>query len=524
WIAARYLQSSALLLAPLFIGRKVRVEWLLAGFSLISGLILFSIFAWQIFPVCYIEGIGLTPFKIYSEYIIDLIYAAAALHIFRNRQKLDPNLLAWLILGIAISMLAELAFTFYIDVYGLSNMVGHILRIFAAYLIYKAVIEVEASSMYTNLTSLVEAERDLRESEERFRYLADAMPQLVWMAKPDGTVDYYNQRYHEYNGIALGDNGEWLWAPVLHPDDVEQTLNAWQNAVSSGTVYEAEHRVKKIDGSFRWHLSRGIPVFDSLGRLTRWFGTATDIDDLKRAEVVLAESAQKLQHSNQELEQFALVASHDLQEPLRKITFFGNSLRKQLEGILSPETGDILDRMQNAAERMRVMINGLLDLSRVNSRERSFVPVDLTQAAKDALANLEEYMLASGGQVNIGPLPTIEADELQMRQLFQNLLANGLKFHRKDVPPCVSVSAAQNDGDCQAVTITIADNGIGFDEQYSERIFQPFQRLHGRSEYEGTGMGLAICQKIIERHHGQISVHSRPGEGSVFSFSLPLKQ
>jgi light-regulated signal transduction histidine kinase (bacteriophytochrome) len=289
-------------------------------------------------------------------------------------------------------------------------------------------------------------------------------------------------------------------------------------------VYEIEHRVQMADSSFRWHLSRGLPVINNQGQVLRWFGTATDIHEIKQAETVLAESAQNLQRSNQELEQFAFVASHDLQEPLRKIIHFGDSLRRQLAGQLSGEADDTLRRMQNAAERMSAMINGLLDLSRVSSREQNFTPVDLTQAVNDAVANLEERLKASGGEVKIDPLPTVDGDALQIRQLFQNLVGNALKFQRKDTAPQVHIWAENTNGDRPAVVITVEDNGIGFEEQYAQRIFQPFQRLHGRSEYEGTGMGLAICQKIVERHRGLIRVNSTPGEGSRFRIILPDKQ
>jgi PAS domain S-box-containing protein len=524
WIAARFMQSIALLLAPFFINRWVRDELILAGFALVTVFLLLSIFTWKIFPDCFIEGTGLTQFKIISEYVIDLLLIGSMVHLYRYRRQVDRRLLPLFFASISATILAEVFFTFYIDVFGLSNLAGHILRIIAAYLLYKAVIEIEAGSIYTNMNNLVLAEAALRDSEMRFRHLADAMPQLGWMAGPDGTVDYYNERHVEYSGITRMGEAGWQWSPVLHPEDAQATMDAWNQAVTTGKIYEIEHRVRMKDNTFRWHLSRGFPVCDRQGLVMRWFGTATDIHDLKQAEVNLAGYAEKLQASNRSLEQFAFVASHDLQEPLRKIDAFSDSLRRHLGDQVTAETADYLERMQSASRRMRAMIDGLLELSRVNSRGRDFDEVDLTQVASEALANLEERVHASGGEVSIDPLPVIEADALQMRQLFQNIVGNALKFHRKDTPPRVSVSGAVNGADTPAVTITIADNGIGFEEQNAERIFQPFTRLHGRSEFEGTGMGLAIVQKIVERHHGRIEVHSMPGEGSVFRIILPLTQ
>ncbi len=524
WIASSYLQSTSLLLAPFFLNRRVRGELILAGFAVVSGVLLLSIFTWKIFPVCYVEGVGLTPFKIVSEFIIDLVLVGGMVHLYRYRGQLDRRFLPLFFASITATILAEVFFTFYIDVYGVSNLAGHVLRIIAAYLLYKAVIEIEAGSIYTNMNNLIRAEAALRDSEMRFRHLADAMPQLVWMAGPDGKVDYYNERHVEYSGIAQKEEGNWQWSPVLHPEDEAATVEAWNQAVSTGKLYEVEHRVRMTDGSYRWHLSRGIPVRGPHGLVVRWFGTATDIHDLKQAEVDLAGYARRLQASNQALEQFAFVASHDLQEPLRKIDAFSESLRRHLGSQVTPEAEDYLERMQSAARRMRAMIDGLLELSRVNSRGRDFDQVDLTLVAGEALANLEARVHVTGGEVSIDPLPVIEADALQMRQLFQNILANALKFHRKDTPPRVKVSGAVNGGEAPAVTIDIADNGIGFDEKNAGRIFQPFARLHGRSEYEGTGMGLAIVEKIVERHRGQIDVRSTPGVGSVFTITLPLKQ
>jgi light-regulated signal transduction histidine kinase (bacteriophytochrome) len=249
-----------------------------------------------------------------------------------------------------------------------------------------------------------------------------------------------------------------------------------------------------------------------------------DVTERKQAEEAVQETARQLARSNQELEQFAFIASHDLQEPLRKINIFSQRLMGLLGEGCPEEAGDYLTRMQRAAERMQAMVNGLLDLSRVNTRGGTFEPVPLRHAVEEALSDLETRLQATGGQVILADLPTIEADPMQIRQLFQNLIGNALKFHRPGVPPVVRVSAQETlSGDLPWVAIEVADNGTGFDEQYAGRIFQPFQRLHARSEYDGTGLGLAICQKIVERHHGAIEVRSRPGEGSTFTVKLPKK-
>ncbi|HEY0015303.1 MAG TPA: ATP-binding protein [Longimicrobium sp.] len=240
----------------------------------------------------------------------------------------------------------------------------------------------------------------------------------------------------------------------------------------------------------------------------------------ERAERELAAQAAELERSNLELEQFAYVASHDLQEPLRKIQAFGNLLLSEAGDGLGESGRDYVVRMRAAALRMQALIQDLLAYSRVSRRGEEPAPVDLGRVAREVLSDLEGRMAATEGRVEIGPLPTVRADPTQMRQLLQNLIANALKFHRPGVPPHVRVGAEPADGG-SGWRLRVEDNGIGFDERYLDRIFSPFQRLHGRTEYEGTGMGLAICRKIAERHGGAITARSAPGQGSTFTVDLP---
>jgi len=234
----------------------------------------------------------------------------------------------------------------------------------------------------------------------------------------------------------------------------------------------------------------------------------------------------ELQQSNQELQDFAYVASHDLQEPLRKIQAFGNLLEEEYGPTLG-EGKTYLDRMRNAASRMQVLINDLLLFSRVTSKALPFSQVDLTMTAHEVVIDLEVLLQATQGTVEIDELPTIEADPLQMRQLLQNLIGNALKFHQPGTPPIVHV-AAQMRIDARTAEeqclLTVQDNGIGFDEKYLDRIFVVFQRLHGRNEYEGTGIGLAVVRKIVERHGGTITAQSAVGQGATFLVTLPVHQ
>lgn len=258
----------------------------------------------------------------------------------------------------------------------------------------------------------------------------------------------------------------------------------------------------------------------------------TELEDaVRRRTAELQEFARELELSNHELEQFAFVASHDLQEPLRKIQTFADRLSLERSGGLGEAGRDYLDRMTAAATRMRKLVDDLLAYSRVHSGGRPFVAVDLGEIVREVLSDLEAQVERTGGRVEVRALPRVEGDPLQMRQLFQNLISNALKFHRRGVPPLVSIEADLGDpngprlpppDDGTACRITIKDRGIGFDPVYSEKIFEVFQRLNGRSEYEGTGMGLSISRRIVERHGGRISAHAEPGVGATFVVVLPL--
>lgn len=297
--------------------------------------------------------------------------------------------------------------------------------------------------------------------------------------------------------------------PLLHLTSTSRAI-AEKNDYSLRAVKEDDDEIGELVTSFN-HMLFQIQERDA--KLTR------AMDSL---ELRVRERTKQLERSNRELQQFANVISHDLQEPLRKILAFGTRLIGEGTDRLTDQQRDSLKRMQNAASRMEQLIQDLLQFSRISTREHTFQPVDLAKLVHEVLSDLEVRVLDTRGKVEVSDLPVIEADALQMRQLFQNLIANALKFYRKGTPPVVSVTSRAVGPN--VLEITVQDNGIGFDEKYLEKIFKPFQRLHTREEYEGTGMGLAICQKIIFRHHGLITARSSLGVGSTFVITLPIKQ
>jgi PAS domain S-box-containing protein len=311
----------------------------------------------------------------------------------------------------------------------------------------------------------------------------------------------------------------WGWIGPIHPDDRDGTAEVWRQAVTTKTPYETEFRLRRHDGQYRHMAVRGVPIVGEDGEVREWGGTCTDITERKQAEGKLQHYMQELKRSNAELQDFAAIAAHDLQEPLRKVTAFGDHLKEHCGDNLDELGRDFLARMQNAAQRMSVLIEALFQYSRVGARAEPFQSVDMLAVVFGVVADVEARISRSHARIEFTPMPKVMADATQVRQLIQNLVANALKFQRPGTRPHVVIEGRTIDhGGCE---ISVRDNGIGFEAKYLERIFRPFQRLHGRSEYEGSGMGLAICRKVVALHGGTITAHSRPGEGSTFVVTLP---
>lgn len=599
-----------------------------------------------------------------------------------------------------------------------------------------------------DITERKAAEKASIESEARLRFMADSMPQLVWITRPDGYHEYYNQRWYDYTGTQVGSTDGEGWNDLFHPDDQQRAWKHWRHSLRTGEPYEIEYRLYNAQAeSYRWVIGRAMPFYGPNEKIEKWYGTCTDIDEQKRnsqrqlfiaeasailtnnaslaktfqaichaatkhvadwcmidmvdeagelteiglsgkngsytaslkkgrkafpvkyndpcpvteviesgkpllcqkmtadivyqhfsnkeradalidlepismlvvpieiagkvtatltlmnlnrsqhlnnddqiaaedvseritlsitnrrlykhsqdeleakrrlekqllfeheklesrvkerteqlqltnrglrdeitkrhqAEMTLKDNAVDLERSNKELENFAYVASHDLQEPLRKIQAFGDLLATEYQETLG-DGSDYLDRMRSAASRMSTLIQDLLSFSRVTTQAKLSQEVDLSVVVQDVLSDLETRIEDLDGDVIVDSLPTVKADPTHMRQLLQNLIGNALKFHKPNESPVVHVTSSKPEG--SMVEIRVRDNGIGFDAKYLDRIFAVFQRLHGHDAYEGTGIGLAVCRKIVEGYDGTITAESIQNKGSTFIVRLPSK-
>lgn len=364
----------------------------------------------------------------------------------------------------------------------------------------------------------------LGESEERIRAAFDLS--AVGQAEFDVRKNRFrrvNQRFCEITGYSDTELFEMHFSDLTHPEDRAEEANLFEQ-VLRGERREHFNRMRYIckDGSIKWVEVYAALLRNEEGLPVSAVGVITDVTEKKEAEDRVRNYAEKLEHLNRELEEFAFVASHDLQEPLRKIQTFGNMLLSRHKESLNPEGRDYMERVIKSANRMSELLRALLRYSRAGTSLLSYKPVSLTEAARDASTDLEILIKTAGGRVEIGELPTVDADPVLLRQLFQNLIDNAIKFRKESEPPAVKISGRITGSVCQ---VFIEDNGIGFEEDLAYKIFQPFERLHAmNSPYEGTGMGLTICQKILERHGGAITAGSIPGKGSTFVITLPAKR
>ena len=404
--------------------------------------------------------------------------------------------------------------------------------------------------VFHDTTERRRAQEALRESQQKNEFLADIIKlgsQPFGVGYPDGRLGLINSAFEHLTGYSSDELQSIDWTTVLTPPEWQQIERFKLDELHrTGKAVRYEKEYIRKDGS-RVPIELLVHLVTDLDGVPQYYYSfLTDITERKRAEEELRQSqaelefrvnerttelrvsnkalieyAAKLERLNGELQEFAFVASHDLQEPLRKIQTFGKMLEKKYRENLGEHGQDYLFRMTKSAKRMSDLLHSLLDYSRVATQPSPFELVELAEVAREAVSDLELAINRAGGTVEIGDLPQIDGDAAQIRQLLQNLIANSMKYCKDSEKPVVRIHGDTSGTIC---TISVEDNGIGFEEEHIDRIFKPFQQLHGRNEYDGTGMGLAICRKIVERHEGSITAKSSPGQGAIFIVQLPIKQ
>jgi hypothetical protein len=393
-----------------------------------------------------------------------------------------------------------------------------------------------------DITEEQERNEVLEKSEQKFRLLAQSIPQLVWTASPEGDFTFYGDLIYKFSGLSQEDLREEGLFSVVHENDVALTLRQWKRSLETGADFQCEHRFRRSDGTYHWHLSRAVAQRNTHGEILMWVGVSTDIqaqkmfaDELEKKvserTSELEEKNRDLERMNDELKSFAYVSSHDLQEPLRKIQTFASRIREKEP--LSEKGADYFSRIQKSANQMQVLIQDLLAYSRTIKAEPVLEVVKLSDLLNDVRNDFVETINDTGAVIETDSDLDIRIIPLQFRQVLYNLIGNSLKFARPEVPPKIKINVRSGVKAEELKTkfhpkaktylqISISDNGIGFDPQYRERIFEVFQRLHGKHEYSGTGVGLAIVRKIIDNHNGYIEADGRTGEGARFDIYLPV--
>jgi PAS domain S-box-containing protein len=352
----------------------------------------------------------------------------------------------------------------------------------------------------------------LKKERERFWFMAESMPQKIFTAAPDASVEYFNRQWLDYTGLSFEQIKGWGWTQFVHPDDVDDTIAAWGHSLETGDPCHSEHRFRRFDGKYRWHLSRAVAMRDAGGKVSLWLGSSTEIHEQKEKE-------QALRRANDDLQQFAYSASHDLQEPIRNVAVYSEMIATRYRSLVDEEGRMFLNFLTEGGRRLSMLVSDLLAYTSAGTGELTEAPVDAAAVLKHSLASLAEGIRENRAEVTFDSLPEVYMGEAHLQQILQNLVSNALKYH-DGIPPRIHVSASERFSEwCFAVK----DNGIGIEPQYRDKIFGVFKRLHHDRTYGGTGIGLAICKRVVERYGGKIWVESEPGKGSTFFFTVPRR-
>lgn len=392
----------------------------------------------------------------------------------------------------------------------------------------------ETTKTVETIRKLEKSRQEMKESEERFRTMAEHTDILVALSDETSNAVYFNRAWSVFTGRSMKELCDFGWADLIHEEDRSNFVDLYLQSFEKRESWTGEFRMQNKEGEYRWLLAKGPVRFRPDGSFAGYISSSIDITERKQAEETLRQNERQLEElvsdrtnqlerSNQDLLQFAHVASHDLKEPVRKIKTYANLLGTEALSKLTEKENQYLKKILSAAERMSVMIDGVLNFSTISAVEKKIELVDLDQIIRDIENDLEIVINQKSAKIEAGKLPTIPGANVLIYQLFYNLLNNSLKFSMKDRISLISITSRQTKiGMRDYAEITIEDNGIGFEQQSAGRIFDTFARLNSKDQFEGTGLGLALCKKIVERHKGKIEAEGVVNGGAKFVVTLPL--
>ena len=508
WIAARYLQAGSFLLAPLLIEKHLRPRFIFSAYLLVTAFLLLSIFYWDIFPVTYIQGSGLTPFKIISEYVISLVFLLGAAALWWKRAAFAPRIWGLMMIAIFATILSELAFTQYIGVYGTANMVGHLLKIVAFYLIYESILITGFQQPITVLfQDLSRANQALRESENLFRLLADNAGDIVFRYRlpPQAGYEYISPSVTRITGYTPEEHysDAQLLHRFVHPDDMAE-LNSILSQMEKMQASPFILRWIRKDGRMIWIEAVFTLVRDDEGHPVAAQGAARDITERKRVE--------------QLKDDFIGMVSHELRTPLTVIT--GAIQTAMDKRVSQTDRSALLEDALWGAYSLDNMLENMLELSRHQASRLRLGKKNIS-AAEVIMVTVNKILSRHPGrkaELDVpNKLPPVSIDPQRLERILSNLLDNAFKYSGDDDK--VSVFAALDDA---YLTIGVRDEGIGITSADMELLFEPFNRLRPEEQVNGIGLGLVVCKRLVEAHGGRIWAESEPGHGATFKFTIPL--
>lgn len=378
-----------------------------------------------------------------------------------------------------------------------------------------------AIASFIDLSDRKAVENELRQSEARFRLMAETMPQKIFTADPKGDITYFNPQWIEFTGSSFDQMKGWGWTQFVHPDDVDESIRAWRHSIDTGEPFLFEHRLRQADGQYCWHISRAVPLRNGEGQILMWVGSNTDVDDARKADEAMRARLEgevnlrtaELLAINEQLQGFTYSVAHDLRQQIRGINSNASMLMLD-SATLDPESRQTLKRLIDSSKRLANLADDLLAYARVGRQELDKQPFDFTALCEEVGAFLiDRGTCRKGTKLKIARGLVAQGDVMLMRIVVENLLDNACKYSAEKENPVIEVGR-------EGGALFVRDNGIGFDMRFQHKLFQPFERLHADSAYAGTGIGLANVKRIVEKHGGKVWAEGKPGEGATFYFSL----